>query len=132
MTKLSFVLDQEIKCWMLWSSNILLVLNQQRFYSSNVCNSKVNFILVQFMDKRSLNNFGLLGRSSSPNSLGMSRMIARISGTRRAIGSRRGVCARSVTVGRAMNGMCATCDGGRRRRSDFHRIARRWTRGGDG
>lgn len=64
MTKLSFELDHDIRCWMVWSSNILtkpvspIILRLQA--NSN--------LLVQFMNECSLHDLGLLGSSRRTHS----------------------------------------------------------------
>lgn len=72
MTKLSLVLDQEMRCWMLPSSSML---------SHGLVTGAWNVpeptnVLVELMNERSLYHFGLLGGSSSPN--GRIRWIARV------------------------------------------------------
>lgn len=61
MTKLSLVLDQEIRCCILWSSSIL----QQR--QLTVYGSASRYTLIKFMNERCLDDLGLLGRSCCPS-----------------------------------------------------------------
>lgn len=64
ITKLSLVLDQEMRCWMLLSSSIL---RQKLVTGDTTTLGPESAVLVKLMNESSLYHFRLLGCSSSPN-----------------------------------------------------------------
>ena len=117
MTKLSFVLDHDIRCWILGSSSIL-----QRDQST-LAHRDRRHVLVELMDKRRLHDFRLLRRRRGPH--GLSRgVVARIGSFGGAIG---GVCGGTVARAGVSGRLRAKGTGGRGR--SVHGVARRLSRG---
>lgn len=114
MTKLSLVLDHDIKCWMLESSSMLfkgqvMSVPRGKFRTRD---QKLVDVLVKLVDECGLYHFGLLGCSSSPNG-----RVLGITGNPDfgAIGVD---CAGPVAIGTAVNRHSTRGDRGWR--SDLH------------
>lgn len=128
MTKLSLVLDHEIRCWMLGSSSILSraiskSLHQPLLSLKGLAAGHGIDVLVQLVNKSGLHHLGLLSSSSSSNSLVRGCMIIHIPNFSGAIGGSNSVCACSITIGTAMD-RGTSARGRRSMWSEFHRVAR--------
>lgn len=128
MTKLSLVLDHEIRCWMLGSSSILSraiskSLHQPLLSLKGLAAGHGIDVLVQLVNKSGLHHLGLLSSSSSSNSLVRGCMIIHIPNFSGAIGGSNSVCACSITIRTAMD-RGTSARGRRSMWSEFHRVAR--------
>ena len=116
ITKLSLLADQDIKFWMLGSSNMLGKVSNQAKKKENSCLS-TGFLLVQLVDERGLYYFGLLGRRCGRSTQPISHGSVLMRGI--AIGS----VAHAARMIQLWAAMCRWAHRCRCWRGDFHRLA---------